>query len=52
MGMIFQKRSTRTRVSSEVGMKKMGGDAIFLSSEDIQLNVNESIQVSHGVLRL
>ncbi len=37
LSMIFQKRSTRTRVSTETGMAKLGGQALFLSSEDIQV---------------
>ena len=37
MAMIFQKRSTRTRVSTETGMHKLGGHALFLGSDDIQV---------------
>lgn len=48
--MIFQKRSTRTRISTQVGMAKLGGQAIFLSSDDIQLGVNETILDSAKVL--
>eukprot|EP00924_Labyrinthula_sp_SR-Ha-C_P009888 snap_masked-scaffold_21-processed-gene-2.8-mRNA-1 protein AED:0.22 eAED:0.22 QI:0/-1/0/1/-1/1/1/0/342 len=40
---IFQKRSTRTRVSTETGMNLLGGQTLFLSSEDIQLGVNETV---------
>jgi len=47
---IFQKRSTRTRVSTETGMYLMGGKSLFLSSEDIQLGVNESIRDTACVL--
>jgi ornithine carbamoyltransferase len=43
MAMIFQKRSTRTRVSTESGFAQLGGHAIFLGSEDIQLGKNESM---------
>jgi ornithine carbamoyltransferase len=43
LSMIFQKRSTRTRLSSEAGMSYLGGNSIFLASDDIQLGVNESL---------
>ena len=41
LAMIFQKRSTRTRVSSETGFNMLGGHALFLGSDDIQLGVND-----------
>ena len=50
LAMIFQKRSTRTRVSSETGFNMLGGHALFLGSDDVQLGVNESILDSTRVL--
>lgn len=50
LAMLFQKRSTRTRVSCETGFSMLGGHALFLGSDDIQLGVNESIIDSTRVL--
>ncbi|KAL3756646.1 hypothetical protein ACHAWU_002549 [Discostella pseudostelligera] len=50
ISMIFQKRSTRTRVSTETGAVLLGGQALFLGPSDIQLGVNESMKDTALVL--
>lgn len=50
LGMIFQKASTRTRVSFEVGMVQLGGYPLFLSANDLQIGRGEPVQDTARVL--
>ena len=44
LAMIFEKQSTRTRVSFDVGMRQLGGETMFLSGNDMQLAREETLQ--------
>lgn len=50
LGMVFQKSSTRTRVSFETGMYQLGGQALFLSNRDLQIGRGEPVQDTARVL--
>ena len=48
--MLFEKKSLRTRLSFEIAMKELGGDAIFLNKDDIHLGEKETIEDTARVI--
>ncbi|KAG6879181.1 hypothetical protein C0992_004539 [Termitomyces sp. T32_za158] len=50
IALLFSKRSTRTRLAAETGASLLGGQALFLGQEDIQLGVNENVRDSARVI--
>ena len=50
IALLFSKRSTRTRLAAETSIEILGGNAIFLGRDDIQLGVNESLRDSARII--